>query len=489
MYLLVLGVLFSTLTCQPGTTSSANLAQRLYNLYNDYQYGSITHRRFSPEQIQEIILELKAPFVVQDEGYSVEGRPIRSVRIGSGKTKVLLWSQMHGDEATATMALLDIFRFFQGSGDGFDQVRTRLLEELSIVFVPLLNPDGAARFQRRNALGLDVNRDALMLTSPEAQILKQLHAQIDPDWGFNLHDQGRFYGVSGTSNAAALAFLAPAYNQERGVDPKRQAAMQLIGGIYMDIKSFVEGHVAKYNDAFEPRAFGDNFQKWGTRTILVESGFIQGDPERQRLRRLNFVLLLCALDRIATESWQSVSRKEYEQIPFNARNAFFDLMLRNTQVKDQSGKWRRLDFGFRNVDLDWDSKIGTVYRGRVGDIGDLSLAYGHQDLDASDYSAQTGKVYPRTFQNLDQLLSSNPVQLIQEGYSFFQVRAFPSSEIQLRLPFELVASSVEPVLNIQLGSNPTFFLCNQQGGCRYYVRNGRLFDLQTEMEALRRLLP
>ncbi|MGI9542228.1 MAG: M14 family zinc carboxypeptidase, partial [Cyclobacteriaceae bacterium] len=69
-------------------------------------------------------------------GKSVEQRNLYRVSAGIGKTQVLLWSQMHGNEPTATMALMDIFRFLDS-----DPLANKLLQNLRLHFIPMLNPD------------------------------------------------------------------------------------------------------------------------------------------------------------------------------------------------------------------------------------------------------------------------------------------------------------------------------------------------------------
>ena len=60
------------------------------------------------------------------------------------------------------------------------------------------------------------------------------------------------------------------------------------------------GRTAKYDDTFNPRAFGDLIQQWGTSTVLIESGALPDDPQKQALRWLNRALLLSALEAILT---------------------------------------------------------------------------------------------------------------------------------------------------------------------------------------------
>ena len=63
---------------------------------------------------------------------------------------------------------------------------------MTVHFIPMLNPDGAELFNRHNAIGIDINRDALRLQSPESQLLKKVRDSLDADFGFNLHDQSNF---------------------------------------------------------------------------------------------------------------------------------------------------------------------------------------------------------------------------------------------------------------------------------------------------------
>jgi murein tripeptide amidase MpaA len=79
---------------------------------------------------------------------------------------------MHGDEPTATAALFDVFEYLRRHRD--EPIVRRILSQLTLHVVPMLNPDGAERFQRRNAQSIDVNRDALRLQTPEGRALKQL---------------------------------------------------------------------------------------------------------------------------------------------------------------------------------------------------------------------------------------------------------------------------------------------------------------------------
>ena len=55
-----------------------------------------------------------------------------------------------------------------------------ILSTLTLHVVPMLNPDGAERFQRRNAQSIDINRDALRLQTPEGRALKALRDRLQP---------------------------------------------------------------------------------------------------------------------------------------------------------------------------------------------------------------------------------------------------------------------------------------------------------------------
>ena len=250
-------------------------------------------------------------------GQSAEGREIRHLTFGSGPVSVLLWSQMHGNESTASMTLADIVRFFHEQPT--HPLAQRIAEGATVHMIPMLNPDGAERFRRRNAQGIDVNRDARRLQTPEGRILKAVRDAVEPDFGFNLHDQSAAVRVGDTDRGVAIALLAPAFNEARDVDAKRRRAMQVASLLIDAMDPLVGGHIAKYDDTFNPRAFGDLMGAWGASTVLIESGGWAGDPQKQHLRKTNFVGIMMALDGIATGRFAEYAPDAYEALAFNGR--------------------------------------------------------------------------------------------------------------------------------------------------------------------------
>lgn len=458
------------------TKSSASVHQALYNNHNRYREGTITHRRFKHRDITSLIDSLgqDSLFRISKVGESAEGRSIHLVSMGTGPVKVMLWSQMHGDEPTATMAMMDIFNFLKAS-DELDLIRQTLLRKLTIHFVPMLNPDGAERYQRRNALEIDLNRDAIRLQSPESRILKGLRDSLQPQFGFNLHDQSTRYTAGISSRPATVSFLAPPYDHARSENEVRSNAMKLIVSMNRTLQTYIPGQVAKYSDSHEPRAFGDNIQKWGTSVVLVESGGYKGDPEKQYIRKLNFVALLDALYSIAQASYRQEDVNAYYQIPENEKY-LFDLIIRNVAV-NEGGMQHLTDVGINHYEVNTPDAADFYFRSQIDEVGDMSIYYGYEEFDAAGLQYKCGKIYKDTFKSLEALKKKGVMKLLNEGYSGVRIRQ-PVTPLQLQgVPVNVVKNArhcpVAPALNLV----PEFFLVNGEGQLKFAVINGFMVPL------------
>src|SRR5690606_8779072 len=162
-----------------------------------YREPTLIHRRFKHADIEPLILKRRGTgvFEVSQLGNSVLRKPIYQLKYGDGPKKVMLWSQMHGNEPTATMALMDLFNFLEGKDDEFQDVRDLLKAETHLYFIPMLNPDGADVYTRRNAMDVDLNRDARSGATVEGRLLLNAAKTVEPDYGFNLHDMHIYYNV------------------------------------------------------------------------------------------------------------------------------------------------------------------------------------------------------------------------------------------------------------------------------------------------------
>ena len=442
----------------------------LMDQYSEFKESMLTDRRFKHTDLLPLIEKLPSKgFKVEELGKSFQGRSIHLISIGSGPQSAFLWSQMHGNEATATMALFDIFNYLSGSSEAVEN----LLDQVTIYFIPMLNPDGAQLFQRRTSQGFDMNRDALALQCPESRILKDTRDRLKPDFGFNLHDQSIYYNVGNTPKPATISFLAPAYNEAKEVNELRGNAMKVIAAMNEVLQSIIPGQVGKYDDTFEPRAFGDNIQKWGTSTILIESGGYTNDPEKQFIRQLNYVSILSALYAIGSGSYSNRLLEDYWEIPMNSRD-LNDLIIRNVTVTPKDGETYHTDIAIQREEYDEDGYSPLSYQGRIVDMGDLSTQYGYHELDASNLLFAIGKIYNQSFKNQQQVLELDMTGILQQGVTRIILEQLPSPS-ENQLPFDLISEPNQAFGPLKI-EQPATFVLMKNDEVVYSIINGNVFS-------------
>ena len=444
----------------------SSFTEELFNEYSKYEVEGFSEMKVEPDFLQKQIdlITGKAPglFEIQLLGHSVEDRPIRMVSVGNGDVDVLMWSQMHGNESTATRSIVDLLSFIS---ENYKQKSVNsLLQDLRIHFIPMLNPDGASRWTRENAIGIDLNRDALRLIAPESQLLKRVRDSLSADYGFNLHDQSKYYNVERLNNEASISFLATAFDYEKSRSAGRDEAMQLISYLYKINQHYIPNHTGRYNDDFEPRAFGDNIQKWGTKLILIETGGFKNDPEKQLGRKLNFVLIGSALEAIQKGLHKAISAEQYSQIPRNDRN-LFDLKIENVQ-KMVNSSYYTVDLGYFLEESNNDSYKGKeIYQITLEDQGDLSTYTGYKNFNAEGLKILFPKVFNGRVKN-----SAHEKSLLQDGFLYFTKapsrRYFPTTMFQYN-------DGVEQEWSLE----NTYFLINELNQSKYLFLKGQIIDL------------
>ncbi|MFV0531248.1 MAG: M14 family zinc carboxypeptidase [Flavobacteriales bacterium] len=341
--------------------------------YSEYQEKSIHNRLIDHEQL----LTLLKRRTFSKIGKSVEGRAIHLLEFGKGKKKILIWTQMHGNEATGTNVVFDLINLLEDLNNEFVK---KLNNELTIQIIPMVNPDGTEKVQRRNAMNIDINRDFIKKQAPETQVLQKVIYDFNPDVCFNLHDQRTIFNVKGTSNPATISFLAPSEDERRTITEKRKQTMGIIAYMNKELQKHAPNHVGRYTDEFYPNAFGDNLQKRGYCTVLIEAGGSKKDRERQHSRYLNWISLLAGLDFIASTNDFSKNYTEYDLIPQNDQK-MLDIIYRNVKIKKNNTE-AIVDLGIMlNEELD-DNERKLNQNPKIEQIGDLETYFGYEEIDA-----------------------------------------------------------------------------------------------------------
>lgn len=348
-------------------------------LHQDYKEASLFGRYITLKDIEPLL----AKYAAKTLGTSVQGKPIYQIQAGAGKTRILMWSQMHGNESTTTKALFDFINLLHSDTD----LGKRLMAEFTFCMLPMLNPDGSEMYTRENANAIDLNRDAQNLSQPESKILREAFEAFKPDYCYNLHDQRTIYGVGQTANPATVSFLAPAYNETRDVNEVRTKAMNVIVAMNEVLQQFIPNQVGRFDDSFNLNCVGDTFQYFNVPTVLFEAGHYQADYDREVTRKFIFIALLSGLKYFYENDIVHNKIEDYVKIPQN-KVVFYDFVYKNVKL-NYDGIEKNVNFAAQFKEVLQNNEI--VFEAEIAQVDNLEGYFGHIELDAKGETYYDGQ--------------------------------------------------------------------------------------------------
>ena len=197
-------------------------------------------------------------------GHSVEGRPVNCQRIGDGEYVVLMMASIHGNEAAGTPLLNRLAEHVVENPE--------LLAGVTLVLLPVVNPDGVESGQRYNARGVDLNRNfpaenrqnssrygLNALSEPEALAIYQVINDTLPNHIVTLHEPLQCVDFDGPADelATAMSNFCPLPVKKLG---SRPGSLGSYAGVTLGVPTItfeLPGNAATQPDELLWRFYGD----------------------------------------------------------------------------------------------------------------------------------------------------------------------------------------------------------------------------------------
>lgn len=357
-------------------------------IFDQNKVSGLDKRYINLKDIEPFLKSLPRHLEVNIAGRSVLNKPIYTVTIGNGATRIYIWSQMHGNESTTTRAVIDFINLLSKPGE----LSHRLVSHFTFHIVPIANPDGAGAYTRVNANDIDLNRDSEQLSQPESRILREQFETFKPHYCYNMHDQRTIFGVGEPPLPATVSFLAPAYNEKREINEPRETAIRLIIAMARTLQEYIPGQIGRFDDSFNSNCIGDMFQSLGVPTVLFEAGHYQNDYNRDYTRKFVFFALIAGFQAIYENVLVKQDLQDYFIIPQN-QNVFYDLMYKNIKINyENKEKITNIASQYEEVLIDNSVKFRAVIR-EIGKCDGFS-AHAIYDACGADFENPDGTKIP-----------------------------------------------------------------------------------------------
>jgi hypothetical protein len=188
---------------------------------------------------------------------------------------------------------------------------------------------------------------------------------------------------------ATISLLAVAGDAQGTLTPGRARAKRVCARLARALSELVPGGIARYDEDWNPRAFGDNLTAWGTPVVLIENGGLPpGRPPSDRTR-LDYVALLAALQGLARDDLAGEDPSLYDGLKRNREELRVDVLLAGGQLaQPTASEPYRADLAFDL--LDGDPQLAgcpaapSAGPSRIREVGDARLLSAARRIDATD---------------------------------------------------------------------------------------------------------
>lgn len=267
---------------------------------------------------------------VESVGTSNEGRDLWLASAGSGDTTLMLVAQQHGNEPLGAEAAL---QFLRAVGAGGSQVEA-WLDEVRVLVMPRLNPDGADRNQRYThapgcpgdiyggaycspARGFDMNRYHSPSLTPETNpvvesaAVQQVYETYQPDLMVDYHHQGSYATDDGDMITASTYWPIA-----DGVDPAAvDLSKQTVSLVHDTLMHYGFAEVTQYPGGDFEGIFRNAYGLRGTGSVLVELRGGIGQKSSGMLIRTAYASMFAILESYAEGTLTQIDPGTAEEIP------------------------------------------------------------------------------------------------------------------------------------------------------------------------------
>ncbi|MGH2750550.1 MAG: M14 family zinc carboxypeptidase [Actinomycetota bacterium] len=183
---------------------------------------------------------------VGSAGHSGEGRELLYATVGTGADVFWLQARIHGNELQGTQAALDLLKWLASGNPDARMIR----DNLTVVVVPLYNPDGAEANIRQSTTPtrIDLNRDWENFAQPESNAFYALWESVRPKMALDLHHMSSAPRVEGTDDLNQFQIGARSISPTRMTDQQWLTNRQMASVSLEALDGFGQTHTARYPD-------------------------------------------------------------------------------------------------------------------------------------------------------------------------------------------------------------------------------------------------